>query len=122
MIIEFRDVVLFEDIFPYKRKEDKTSGKRTHEMAFRDESLRNQLIMRKLNQEEVRDLESQNLFVQIFIAYAIESDPQIFKEAMSTPKAQIWKEAINSEIESILRNHTWELANLSPSSKPIGSK
>ena len=38
MIIESRDVVFFEDIFPYKREKDKTSGKRTHEMAFRDES------------------------------------------------------------------------------------
>ena len=38
MIIEYRDVVFFEDIFPYKREADKTSGKRTHEMAFRDES------------------------------------------------------------------------------------
>jgi len=38
MIIKFRDAVFFEDIFPYKREEDKTSGKRTHEMAFRDES------------------------------------------------------------------------------------
>ena len=38
MIIESRDVVFFEDIFPYKREADKTSGKRTHEMAFRDES------------------------------------------------------------------------------------
>ena len=39
---------------------------------------------------------------------------------MSTPEAQMWKE--DSEIESILSNHTWELANLFPSSKPIGCK
>ena len=38
MIIESRDAVFFEDIFPYKREADKTSGKRTHKMAFRDES------------------------------------------------------------------------------------
>jgi len=38
MIIESRDVVFFEDIFPYKREEYKTSEKRTHEMAFRDKS------------------------------------------------------------------------------------
>ena len=38
MIIEFRDVVFFEDKFSYKRKEDKTSKKRTYEMAFKDES------------------------------------------------------------------------------------
>jgi len=57
-----------------------------------------------------------------FIVYAIEREPQTFKEAMSTPKAQMWKETINSEIESILSNHTWELTNLPPSSKSIGSE
>ena len=41
---------------------------------------------------------------------------------MSIPEVQMWKEAINSEIESILSNHTWELANLPPGSKPIGCK
>ena len=34
-----------------------------------------------------------------FIEYAIESEPQTFKEAMFTPEAQMWKEVINSEIE-----------------------
>ena len=37
MIIEFRDV-FFDDIFSYKREEDKTSGKKTHEMTFKNES------------------------------------------------------------------------------------
>ena len=45
--------------------------------------------MRKLNQEEVRDQESQNLFGPHFIAYAIESEPQTFKEVMSTPESQM---------------------------------
>ena len=35
MIIESRDTVFFEDIFPYKREEEKTSKKRTHETTFR---------------------------------------------------------------------------------------
>ena len=65
MIIEYRDAVFFEDIFPYKRETDKIFGKRTHKMAFRDESPKDRLLMQKLNQEEVKDLESQNLFVQI---------------------------------------------------------
>ena len=38
MIIESKDDVFFEDIFPYKRGEEKNSEKRTHEIAFRDES------------------------------------------------------------------------------------
>ena len=33
-----------------------------------------------------------------------------------------WKEAVNSEIESILSNHTWELVDLPPGNKPLGSK
>ncbi|RVW83338.1 Retrovirus-related Pol polyprotein from transposon TNT 1-94 [Vitis vinifera] len=46
-----------------------------------------------------------------------ENDPQTFKEAMSSPEASYWKEAINSEIESILQNHTWELVALPPGLK-----
>ena len=48
---------------------------------------RNQLLMRKLNQE-VRDLVSKS-FGPDYRAYAIESEPQTFKEAMSTPEAQM---------------------------------
>ena len=32
------------------------------------------------------------------------------------------KKAINSEIDSILNDHTWQLTNLPPGSKPIGYK
>ena len=103
MIIESRDV-FFEDIFPYKREADKTSGKRTHEMAFRDESSEEPIVNAEIDQRR-RSIISKS-FGPDFIAYAIESEPQIFKEAMSTPEAQMWKEVINSEIESILSNHT----------------
>ena len=48
MIIKFRDDVFFEDIFPYKRETDKTSGKKTHEMAFRDESPEEPIVNAKI--------------------------------------------------------------------------
>ena len=41
---------------------------------------------------------------------------------MSSPDAPYWKEAVNSEIESILQNHTWELVDLPKGSKPLGYK
>ena len=47
-----------------------------------------------------------------FLTYMLEDEPQSFKEAISTSEAPFWKEAINSEIESILQNHTWELVDL----------
>ena len=64
MIIESRDAVFFEDIFPYKREEDKTSEKRTHEMAFKDESSNEPIINVKVEPRRSHQ-ESQNLLVQI---------------------------------------------------------
>ena len=49
-------------------------------------------------------------------------EPQTFKEAMTSPEAPFWKEAINSEVESILQNHTWELVDIPPGNKLIGYK
>ena len=34
----------------------------------------------------------------------------------------MWKEAIESEIDSILHNHTWELVDLPPGCKLVSSK
>ena len=52
----------------------------------------------------------------------LEDEPQNFKEAMSTPEAPLWKKVVNSEIESILQNHTWELVDLPLGCKPLGYK
>jgi len=52
----------------------------------------------------------------------VESEPQTFKEVMSTPEAQIWKKAINNEKKSLLSNNTCKLVNLSLGNKPIESK
>ena len=41
---------------------------------------------------------------------------------MPTPEALMWKEAVNSEIESIMQNHTWELVDLPLGSKLLGCK
>ena len=41
---------------------------------------------------------------------------------MNSPEGPSWKEAIKSEIDSILQNHTWELVGLPPGSKPLGYK
>ncbi|MFM9587390.1 hypothetical protein, partial [Streptomyces caniscabiei] len=46
-----------------------------------------------------------------FLTYMLEAEPQSYKEAVSSSEAPLWKEAINSEIESILQNHNWELTD-----------
>ncbi|CAL8118819.1 unnamed protein product [Prunus armeniaca] len=57
-----------------------------------------------------------------FLTYLLENEPQTYKEAMTSPEAPFWKEAINVEVESIMQNHTWELVDLPPGNKPLGYK
>ena len=52
----------------------------------------------------------------------LENEPQNYEEAVNFSEGPLWKETIKSEVDSILQNHTWELVNLPPDCKPLGSK
>ena len=41
---------------------------------------------------------------------------------MTSPDPPLWKEVINSELESILHNHTWEIVDFPPGAKIVGCK
>ena len=47
-----------------------------------------------------------------FYTYLIENESSSYFEAIYSSEALLWKEAINTELESILKNQTWELGNL----------
>ncbi|GJY17955.1 zinc finger, CCHC-type containing protein [Tanacetum coccineum] len=49
-------------------------------------------------------------------------DPKTFDEAMKSQDVAFWKEAINVEMDSIMGNNTWVLADLLPGCKPLGCK
>ena len=57
-----------------------------------------------------------------FVAYLVYDEPRTIAEALSTSEAPLWKDAIESEIGSILHNHTWELVDLPPGNKTLGCK
>ena len=88
IIIESRDDVFFEDVFPHKWEEDKTSEKRTHETTFRIEDPREPIVNAKVKLRSTRSRISES-FGADFITHAFESEPQTFKEVMSTSEAQI---------------------------------
>jgi hypothetical protein len=48
--------------------------------------------------------------------------PSTIKDAYSSPDADFWKEAIRSEMDSIMSNATWEVVERPYGCKPIGSK
>ncbi|KAA0058501.1 ty1-copia retrotransposon protein [Cucumis melo var. makuwa] len=51
--------------------------------------------------------------------YLIDEDPKTYQEALNSVDSSMWKEAIKSELDSLVMNHTWELMDLSMGNKPI---
>ncbi|GKA75200.1 retrotransposon protein, putative, ty1-copia subclass [Tanacetum coccineum] len=49
-------------------------------------------------------------------------EPANYKEAMASPKATKWKEAIKSEIQSMYDNQVWNLVDTAPGLKTVGCK
>ncbi|KAJ9558313.1 hypothetical protein OSB04_012927 [Centaurea solstitialis] len=47
-------------------------------------------------------------------------EPSNYKEAMAGPEAAKWKEAMESEIQSMYNNHVWELVDHTPGRKTVG--
>ena len=58
----------------------------------------------------------------IFILILLKRNRPLIFEAISSPNALLWKEAIRTELDSILKNQTWELVDLPSRAKPIGYK
>ncbi|GKF67859.1 hypothetical protein Tco_0197538 [Tanacetum coccineum] len=52
----------------------------------------------------------------------VEDDPKTFDEAMKSQDVAFWKEAINDEMNFIMGNNTWVLADLPLGCKPLGCK
>ena len=118
IIIESRNISLFENVFPSKNACDGSSLKRTYDIATNNidhESLNEKSKEALRRSKRARTSKS---YDPDFLTYLLENEPQSLNEAMSTPEAPMWKEAVNSEIESIMHNHTWEMVDLPPGSKP----
>ncbi|GJW33432.1 DNA polymerase zeta catalytic subunit-like protein [Tanacetum coccineum] len=57
-----------------------------------------------------------------YMTYIVNEEPQTYKAAMESSEAPYWKEAIQSEIESIVHKNTWKLIDLPSGHKPICHK
>ncbi|KAK1650383.1 hypothetical protein QYE76_068188 [Lolium multiflorum] len=111
-IFESRDATFFEDIFPMRDMHGMSSWESDpiHEtpMEFDEESDDessdsdeddNEAPMRSKRQRTAKSF-----------------------EALASPDADYWKEAVQSEMDSILANGTWELTERPYGCKPVGCK
>ena len=118
-IIESRNASFFENTFPFNMCLTSSSSKRSLDATTSEHPTKS--VIEEETRRSKRSRTSKS-FGPDFLTFMLENEPQTFKEAMSTPEATYWKEAINSEIESILQNHTWELVDLPHGSKTLGYK
>jgi hypothetical protein len=57
-----------------------------------------------------------------FIVYLVDDTPRTIEEAYSSLIVDYWKEAIKSEMDSIMSNGTWEVVSRAYGCKLIGCK
>ncbi|KAL6345701.1 hypothetical protein AAG906_017440 [Vitis piasezkii] len=110
-IIETKNADFFENIFPMK-----LNGEQQVQKTSRDKSIEPSEFEPRRSK---RDRKETNLG-DGFYTFLIDQDPRSYKEAITSPNAPFWKEAINSEIKLIMYNHTWELIDLPHGAKTIG--
>ncbi|GKA28876.1 zinc finger, CCHC-type containing protein [Tanacetum coccineum] len=73
-----------------------------------------QLYLIKGTRDEVSDQHS--------YCFNVEDDPKTFDEVIKSQDFAFWKKAINDEMDSIMGNNTWVLADLPPGCKPFSCK
>ncbi|WJZ97445.1 hypothetical protein VitviT2T_016048 [Vitis vinifera] len=114
-IMESKNASFFEDVFPCKSKEEPSSSKRMLESQDQNEEV-------EVEPRHSKRVRTEKSFGPDFLTFMLEGEPQTFKEVVNSTEGLMWKEAIKSEIDSILQNHTWELVDLPPGCKPLSSK
>jgi transposase InsO family protein len=128
-IFESRDATFFEDIFPMRDMHGMSSWESDpiHETPMEsdeesdDESSDsdeddNEAPTRSKRQRTAKS------FGNDFIVYLVDDTPTTISEALASPDADYWKEAVQSEMDSILANGTWELTEHPYGCKPVGCK
>ena len=123
-IIETKNAEFFEHIFPLSEQISHTPTIVDAEKSY-DEHVPTSVDDMESSHDELRKSKRQRKEVSFgddFYTYLIENEPSSYFESISSPDALLWKEAIKNELDSILKNQTWELVDLPSGAKPISYK
>jgi hypothetical protein len=131
--LESRDVTFFENIFPLKNLYDMSSLPANVLADTSPEPYENfdhaeqtpEPIHKEIDSEAPRRSKrprTAKSFGDDFTVYLMDDTPNIIVEAFASPDADVWKEVVHSEIDSILSNKTWELVDRLYGCKPVGCK
>ena len=57
-----------------------------------------------------------------FFVYLVDDTPTSISEAYASPEADYWKDAVRSEMDSIMANGIWEITERPYGCNPLGCK
>ena len=130
-IMESRYTTFFENEFPMKNTPSETS----HETIISHEHELSILIDHvEDSHEHIPEVDDTVVtskskrprvaksFGDDFIVYLVKDTPTTIVEAYSSPDANLWKETVRSEMESIMSNRTWKVVDRPYGCQPIGCK
>src|SRR6185503_20026705 len=90
-----------------------------------EQSDEHEHVLEKDDSEAPRRSKRQRIvksFGDDFTMYLVDNTPTSIAEAYACSDADDWKEAVQSEMDSILSNGTWELIERSYGCNPVGCK
>jgi hypothetical protein len=131
--LESHDVTFFENIFPMKNSYGMSSLPANVLAETSPEPSRNfdhaehtpEPIHEEIDSEAPRWSKRPRTvksFGDDFTIYLMDDTPKTIIEAFASPNADDWKEAVRSEMDSILSNETWELIDRPYGCKPVYCK
>jgi len=117
-IMESRDATFFENIFPMKdmhsnsRFSTEITPQPVVAIESSEQSDEHEHVLEKDDSETPRRSKRQRIvksFGDDFTVYLVDNTHTSIAEAYASSDADDWKEAVQSEMDSILSNGTWEL-------------
>ena len=75
------------------------------------------IVTRKSNRQRTT-----KSFGDDYIMYLMDDTPTTIEETYSSHDADLWKEAVRSEMDSVMSNGTWEIVDRPYGCKPIECK
>jgi hypothetical protein len=122
-IIDSRDATFYEDIFPMREdyysacQKSIINNDPTEMIENNEQTLVENLWGDNETSKKSKRQRTAKSFGYDFIVYLVDDTPRTIGEAYSSLDADYWKEAIKSELDSIMSNGTWEVV-----SRPYGCK
>jgi hypothetical protein len=131
-IMESNDATFFEDIFPMKDMSSSSNQKMPSSSSQELVTIPEPTIAIEHYDNPVEDdneapkrskrQRTAKSFGDDFIVYLVDDTPTSISEAYASQDADYWKEAVRSEMDSILANGTWEVTDRPYGCKPVGCK